>query len=398
MPDLLAKTAPEKQSADRLAPRNTALDFVKGKERVEKTTWSRLGVSGESLILKGGLNLDKIGQTSWGDGESWDTAYERYFWLHLQNPKLYPDFWQAYNSESAEGEILRSLPVGEPVDLNSYFYSAGVAEFYERWRKNNAHIPKIYDVIENIDEYQKNLAMPKPNIKNTQVKQTNGGNSKNAGTTTDYNNNTIVACLNGIKKNEFDIASDKCVINGETVLTLKELNSRQEVLNDMELFFGSAIYEFFEDNDSLTAAKNNFLNYNKGKKEKNEKDIKIYNTFENPGIGDESVLITTNFEQNLGYGHKIGLDVWANYSAEVSLNVLVGSCWFWLSGTSVRQKNWGENHQIVYIGKDENKQAKYKIVNKDHNHGQGTIKPILLSYGQDLASRIADVCGGKRTR
>lgn len=165
--DLLSQTAPENQSADRMAKRNAALDFIKTTGKVEETDWARNGMTGESYIIGAKQSLDKIKNTDWGDAESLETAYEKYFWLHLENPKLYPDFWQTYNSENM-GEYLHSLPLGKPVDVNAYLYSPGVADFYENWRKNGVNIPTIYDVMDNIDNYQNNLNISQP------TKQTTG--------------------------------------------------------------------------------------------------------------------------------------------------------------------------------------------------------------------------------
>lgn len=106
--------------------------------------------------------------TSWGSAQGWETAYENYFWVHVQHPDFYPSFWNYYGDTSAYNEYIWTLPVGGPVDLRAYFDTPGVKEYYKDLRKalrensNNPVMQTLEEFLANIDSYQANLEMAKP--------------------------------------------------------------------------------------------------------------------------------------------------------------------------------------------------------------------------------------------
>lgn len=108
-------------------------------------------------------NVSKTGaSTAWGSAnDDRETAYEAYFWMHLQLPTGYATFWETYDNTEGMGGVLRSLPLGEPVNLRDYFNTPGVRDYYEQVRKINASIPTLDEFLSNIDEYQTNLNLGK---------------------------------------------------------------------------------------------------------------------------------------------------------------------------------------------------------------------------------------------
>ncbi len=109
---------------------------------------------------------EKIAQTAWGTVDDSETAYESYFWLHLQNPSLFSNFWDIYSIKTGSfGEALREKPTGEPVDLRVYFSSPGVKAYYKGIKEAGANIPSLDEFLNNIDQYQANLNLAKPEEK-----------------------------------------------------------------------------------------------------------------------------------------------------------------------------------------------------------------------------------------
>ncbi len=119
--------------------------------------------------------LVKSQSTTWGSADNWETAYEVYFWLHIQDPRLYPTFWDAYNDPNIINQVLRTLPLGEPVDLHAYFNTPGVREYYESMRTaaNNDLMPPIANFLKDINQYQANLHAPKSEPKPEAPQPTN---------------------------------------------------------------------------------------------------------------------------------------------------------------------------------------------------------------------------------
>ncbi len=109
---------------------------------------------------------EEMTQSSWGSPYEWETAYEAYFWMHLQDPSRFPSlFVLLAQDEEASGKFLRDLPLGTSVDLKEYFSSKEVREFYEFTRQNTttAAIPSLDDFLAGIDESQADLdSPPKP--------------------------------------------------------------------------------------------------------------------------------------------------------------------------------------------------------------------------------------------
>lgn len=109
--------------------------------------------------------IETGGQTSWGSPDEQETAYEAYFWMHLQDPSRFPNLWVLLaDDQEFSGRVLRSLPLGEPVDLREYFKSREVREYYEFLRQNTTTtlIPPLDDFLNSIDQYQANLSAAKP--------------------------------------------------------------------------------------------------------------------------------------------------------------------------------------------------------------------------------------------
>lgn len=106
---------------------------------------------------------EKLAQTAWGSVDDWETAYETYFWMHLQSPDRNYGFWGLYyNDQEAPGRALRDRPLGEPVNLRAYFNTPGVKEEYECIRERGVNIPPLDEFLNNIDAYQANLELGKP--------------------------------------------------------------------------------------------------------------------------------------------------------------------------------------------------------------------------------------------
>lgn len=106
---------------------------------------------------------NQITHTAWGSADEWETAYEAYFWMHLQSPDRVHNFWAIYlHDEETPGKALRGLPLGEIVDLQAYFNTPGVKEHYEFTRKNGVNIPPLNEFLNTIAAYQANLGLGKP--------------------------------------------------------------------------------------------------------------------------------------------------------------------------------------------------------------------------------------------
>ena len=107
---------------------------------------------------------EKINKTAWGSVDEWETAYEAYFWMHVQSPNRNYSFWGLYNNDmEAPGQLLRDLPIGEPVDLRAYFDTPGVRDFYKSSpRAGTSEMPLLEEFLNRIDEYQANLGLGKP--------------------------------------------------------------------------------------------------------------------------------------------------------------------------------------------------------------------------------------------
>ena len=118
--------------------------------------------------------LSESTKTAWGDAVEYETAYENYFWIYVQDVVLYNNFWEMYNEENgAFAEYWRTLPLGGPVDLREYFKSPSAKGRYEQlreaqidWHKEHPEsevlMPPFEEFLANINSYQENLGMAKP--------------------------------------------------------------------------------------------------------------------------------------------------------------------------------------------------------------------------------------------
>ncbi|MBI2448360.1 hypothetical protein HYV44_02250 [Candidatus Microgenomates bacterium] len=112
------------------------------------------------------------GKTAWGDATAQETAYETFFWIYVQGHDLSMTFWQMYSEDSGLAEFLRTLPVGEPVNLKEYFKSKSARIHYNNLREAQIDspwgdgakvlMPPLDTFLANIDQYQATIDTAKP--------------------------------------------------------------------------------------------------------------------------------------------------------------------------------------------------------------------------------------------